>query len=86
LTWTTTSGGKSPGTTRAGTLLQAGEAFIEEALAPQTDDVSPDGQRRRNLVIAAALGRRQDDERSEHLKVRQRILAGATLEGLAFGA
>jgi hypothetical protein len=61
LTWTTTAGGKSSGTARARTLVETGEAFIEEAFAPQADDVPADGQRGRNLVIAEALGRGQDD-------------------------
>jgi hypothetical protein len=61
LTWTTTSGGKSSGTARAGTLVEAGQTFIEEALAPQADDVAADGQRGRNLVIAEAFGRGQDN-------------------------
>jgi hypothetical protein len=84
LTWTTTSGGKSSGTARARTLVEAGQAFIEEAFAPQADDVSADGQRGRNLVIAEALGRGQHDAGAEHLTVWQRILAGETLEAPAF--
>src|SRR6266852_4474035 len=55
LIWTTTSGGKSSGATRAGALLQARQAFLEETLAPQTDDISSDGECRRDCVIGAAL-------------------------------
>ena len=84
LTWTTTSGGKSPGTARARTLVESGQAFIEEAFAPQADDVAADGERGRNLVSAEALGRGQDDAGAEHLKVWQRILTGETLKAPAF--
>src|SRR3990172_858458 len=63
LTWTTTSGGKSPGATRAGALLQAGQAFMEEELAPETDDIAADGEGRGDLVIGAALRGQQDHER-----------------------
>jgi hypothetical protein len=83
-TWTTTSGGKSSGTARAGTLVQAGEAFIEESLAPEADDVAPDGEGGRDLVIGATLGGEQHDERSQNLKVWQRILPGAIFECPAF--
>jgi hypothetical protein len=58
--------------------------LVEEALAPQADDVAADGQRGRNLVIAVTLGRGQDDVRAQHLKVWQRILAGTALEGQTF--
>jgi hypothetical protein len=84
LTWTTTSGGKSSGTARARALVEASQAFSEEAFAPQGDDVTADGQRGRNLVIAEALGRSQDDAGAQYLKVWQRILAGETLEASAF--
>ena len=86
LTWTTTSGGESSGTARAGTLVEAGQAFIEEPLAPQANDVASDREGGGNLVIAAALSGGQDNERPEHLTIWQRILAGAALESLAFGA
>jgi hypothetical protein len=57
---------------------------MEEALAPQRDDVTTDRQGGRNLVIAEALGRGQDDAGAQYLKVWQRILASETLEAPAF--
>src|SRR3989304_7749649 len=55
LTWTTISGGKSPGTARAGTLVEAGQALIKEAFPPQADDIAPKGEGVRDLVICARL-------------------------------
>jgi len=65
-------------------LVEARQTVIEEALAPQADDVAADGQCGSVLVIPEALGRGQHDARANHLKVWQRILAGETLEGAAF--
>ena len=41
LTWTTTSGGKTPGPPRAWPFRQAGEALVIEALAPQAHHFAP---------------------------------------------
>jgi hypothetical protein len=84
LTWTTTSGGKNSGATRAGPLVEAGQAFVEEALAPTTDDVATDGEGGGNVIITATVGGGEDDEGPEHLKIRQRIFPGSSLENLAF--
>src|SRR6266566_2130360 len=77
---TTSSGGKSPGPTRAWAFLQARHAFLEESLAPQTDDIASDGERRRDLVIGVALRGQQDHSGPNHLKIWQRILADPTLQ------
>ena len=51
LIWTTSSGGENPGPPRAWTFRKAGQALLEEPLAPQTDDIASDGERRGDLVI-----------------------------------
>jgi hypothetical protein len=84
LTWTTTSGGKSPGATRAGALLEAGQAFAEETLAPGADDIATDRERGGNVIVTATVGRGEDDARPEHLEIRQRIFPGSGLKDLAF--
>jgi hypothetical protein len=53
--------------------------LIKEPLAPEADHVAPDGERIRDVVIRAALCGKQDEAGPQHLKVRQRILAGAPL-------
>ena len=49
--------GKGPGTAGTGTLVEASQAFIEEALAPQADHVASDREGGRNLVMAVAVDR-----------------------------
>ncbi len=80
LIWTTSSGGKSPGPTRAWAFLKAGHALLEESLAPETDDITSDGEGRCDLLIGATLRRQQDHARSHHLNIWQRILAHPTLQ------
>jgi hypothetical protein len=53
---TTSSGGKSPGPTRAWALVQAGEAFLKETLAPHADDLAPGVQTGGDLIVAQTLG------------------------------
>src|SRR2546422_9428717 len=60
LIWTTTSGGKKPGAARAGALLQAVQAFMEEAFAPETDHVASDRERGGDRVVGPPLGGKQD--------------------------
>ena len=57
---TTTSGGKSPGSTRASLILQAREALLEKALAPQAHDFAPRMEARRDLVVAQVFGGEED--------------------------
>src|SRR5260370_6277425 len=54
-TCTTTSGGKDPGAARARAFLQAREALLEKALAPQADHFAPGRQRRGDLIVGQAL-------------------------------
>src|SRR5712691_3042434 len=84
LIWTTTSGGKKPGAARAGALLQAVQPFMEEAFAPETDDVASDRERGGDRVVGPPLGGKQDHLGPQDGKIRQRILPGATLQRLLF--
>src|SRR5919197_3950808 len=83
LTWTTTSGGKSSGATRARAFVQAGQALIEESLAPEADDVAANREGSGDFVIAEPLGGQEDHLRAHDLKIRQRIFSRAALQDLA---
>src|SRR5574341_2369254 len=54
LTCTTSSGGEHPRPARPQALLEAGQAVLEEAFAPETDHIAAHGERRADLVIAQA--------------------------------
>src|SRR3989442_550286 len=84
LIWTTTSGGENPGAARAWALLQAVQAFVEEAFAPETDHVTSDRERGSDRVVGPPLGGQQDNLGPENGKIRQRILPGAILQRLLF--
>src|SRR5207244_4694651 len=82
LIWTTTSGGKKPGAARAGALLQAVQAFVEEPFSPQTDHVASHRQRGRDGVVGPPVGGQQDHLGPEDSKIWQRILPGASQQRL----
>ena len=82
---TTSSGGKSPRSTRTGALLESGESLLEEPLAPHTDHFASRVETDGNLVVAEALSGEQDHLGAENLKIRQRILDGSPSELLFFG-
>ena len=71
LTWTTTSGGKSPGPSRALAFFQPRQTFLKESLPPQADDLSAtiqtisDSHRSRDL-----RSREQNHLGSHDLKIR----------------
>lgn len=75
-TSTTRSGGKKVGPTGAWQFFQTGEASLEKALAPLTDDVAANVEAMRDLVIAQTLGCQKYDLGSEHIGIRQRIFPG----------
>jgi hypothetical protein len=52
----TSSGGKSPGTARAWTFLQPGQAFLKEAFAPVAHDFAPGMKVLGNLLVLQAFG------------------------------
>src|SRR5438128_1394516 len=57
---TVSSGGKDPRATRAGSLFEARQSLLEEALAPLADHLAPGVQARRDLIVVHAIGRHQD--------------------------
>jgi hypothetical protein len=81
---TTTSGGKNPGAAGSGSFLQAGEAFIEEAFAPEADHVSTDRERRADLIVGPTFGGKENDSGTQDDKIRQRIFSCATLQSGSF--
>jgi len=83
---TTSSGGKSPGASRAGSLLEPRYSISVEALAPLADDLAARIQAHRDLVVVHALGGHQDHLGPNYLEVRQRISTGAPAQLLRLGA
>jgi hypothetical protein len=79
----TSSGGKKPGTTRAGALVQAGQSIFEEALSPHADDLATGVQASGDLIIGQTLSGKKYHPGAQHLKIRQRIFRGSA-EQLAF--
>jgi hypothetical protein len=69
-TCTTTSGGKNPGSTRAGTLLKAGEALVEEALAPEGNDFPTGTESVGDFIVGQAIGCKQDHPGPLDQKIR----------------
>jgi hypothetical protein len=56
---------------------------MEEALAPEADDIAPDGEGGGDVVIGMALGGQEDHVGPHHLKVRQRIGAHPAFQDLS---
>src|SRR5438270_6468466 len=82
LTATTTSGGEGRGPTAPGTLLQAGETLLEEALAPLRHDLPAHVQPCRDLVVVQAGGGHEHDLGAHHVPIRQRIATGSLFQRL----
>ena len=61
----------SPALTRS--LLEAGEALLEEALAPFADHLPSGVEPRRDLIVIDALGREEHQLGSDDLSIRQGI-------------
>jgi hypothetical protein len=80
-----TSGGKDRGAARARSLLQPGQAVVEEALAPEADHVATHRERGRDGVIALALRRQENHLGPQDCIVWQRIFPGTALQNLPFG-
>src|SRR6187431_77747 len=70
---TVSSGGKSPGTSRAGSFVEARQSILEEALAPLADHLAARIEPSRNLVVVHAFGRHQDHLGANDFEIRQRI-------------
>ena len=70
LTATTTSGGKDPGTTAAGTLLEAGKALFVEAFSPLRDDHPVGVEPCRDLVVVEPLSGHKYDLGPDNIPIR----------------
>src|SRR5205823_10468455 len=70
LTAITTSGGKIPGSSLPGGVLEAAQAFIEEALSPFAHDLARQVQPACDLLVREPLGRVQDDLRPHDISIR----------------
>jgi len=66
-------GGKAHRTAPARSLLEAGEALLEEALAPLADHLPPGVEPRRDVVVIETLRREEHQLGSDDLPIRQRI-------------
>jgi hypothetical protein len=71
------SGGKSPGATRAGSFLQARQSFLEEALSPKAYHLSARVKPRGDLIVVDSGGRHEDHLGPLNFKIRQRIFHGS---------
>ena len=60
LTFTTSSGRKNPGSAGALAVLQAGQAFFEEAFSPAADDLTSRAETVGDLIIREALVSEED--------------------------
>jgi hypothetical protein len=67
---TTSSGGKNPGTTRAGALVQSRQSLFEEALSPHTDDFATSVKARGNLIIGEAISSQKYHSGAHDLEIR----------------
>ena len=67
---TSTLGGKAGRTASPRALLEAGEALLEEALAPLADDLSGGVQPGGNLVVAEPFGGVEHDPGANDVPVR----------------
>src|SRR5579859_5622325 len=76
-------GGKAHRTAPARSLLEAGEALLEEALAPFADHLPPGVEPRRDLVVIDALGSEEHQLGADDLSIRQRIPSAPPLQDLA---
>jgi hypothetical protein len=84
LTATTTSGGKSPGATRAGLIVETGHALLEKAFAPEGHDLSPGLEPPGDRVIGPAFGRQQDHLGADDLEMGPRIRSRARFQHARF--
>ena len=73
---TVSSGGKDPRASRAGSLFEARQSLLEEALAPLADHLASGVQPRGDLVVVHAVRGHQDHLGSNNFEIRQRISAG----------
>ena len=77
LTWTTSSGGKRPGSPGSGSVLESGKPLLEESLPPHAHDLASGAEASGDVVVGETLMCEQDHFGPYDLKVRQRILIGS---------
>jgi hypothetical protein len=77
---TTSSGGKSPRSTRAGSLFQARQSLFVEAFAPKADHLAARIQAHGDLVVAHSLRGHQNHLGALNFEVRQRIFGGTPVQ------
>ena len=70
LTATTTSGGKSPGATWPGSVVEPGQAPFEEPFTPLADNLAWCVKAPTNLLVGEAIGSVEDDLGTQHIYVR----------------
>jgi len=67
---TTTLGGKAGWAPASRLLIEAGEALVEETVAPLADNLSRGIQARRDDIVGQPPGRQQDELRSDDVSIR----------------
>jgi hypothetical protein len=77
---TTSSGGENPGPPRARAFFEPGQAFVEEAFAPEADHIATHGERGSDVIIGQAFGGEQNHSGPDDLEVWQRILSRASVQ------
>jgi len=70
LTYTTISGGKNPGATRARAFFQSSQTLLEETFTPHANHFTSGVQATGNFIIGEALSGKQDDLGTKHLEIR----------------
>src|SRR5690606_1418624 len=83
---TTSSGGESPGASRAGPLVEPRYSLPEKALTPLADHLATRIEPRCDFVVVQPLGGHQNHLGPHDLEVRQRIAGCAPIQFLRFGA
>ena len=69
LTCATSSGGKNPGSAGALAVVQAGQAFFEEAFSPAADDLTSRAETVGDLIIGEALVSEEDHLGADNRKI-----------------
>jgi len=64
------SGGKTPGATRPGTFFKTRQTLIEEAFSPHADDFTSCIESGCDLIVAEALGGKENHLGAEYSKIR----------------
>jgi hypothetical protein len=84
LTYTTSSGGKNPGASRALAVFQTRQAPLKESLSPHADNLPSGTEAFGNLIVGKAFVSQKHHLGANYHKIRQRIFTGASSEFLSF--